>query len=156
MENIYNNLIEYSGISDYIPKDINCFKEFTINSTINVFDNDLKVKEIIKVNITPNIKSTRAIITPVGKSLEGQVLTGKKYIIEGELNIRVDFLSETGRNKIHCLYHVEYFSSSMILHKDIINRISLIPSIFIEDIHGQLVEDSEILVITTILTTLEK
>lgn len=155
MSNIYGELIEYSGISEYIPKDIICCKEFNVDSRIELCEK-YKINEIVKVSVFPRIKSSRVIITPEGKSLEGQVLTGKKYIIEGEINIRVDYIAEGESNTIYCLHYMENFTSSMILHKDMINKILLIPSIFIEGINVQLLSGEEMLAITTILATVEQ
>ncbi|AOR24031.1 SPOCS domain-containing protein [Clostridium taeniosporum] len=155
MINIYENLIEYSGVSEYIPKDISCYKEFNLESVINLSFDRPKMKEIIKTSIKPKINSTRIINTPTGKSLEGQELTGKKYIIEGQVNIRIDYLSETEDNKVHCTRYKQNFSSGIILHRNIVNNSILIPSIFIEQINAELLSNEQALVITTLLSTVE-
>ncbi|MGL5353266.1 MAG: hypothetical protein ACRDA5_08055, partial [Clostridium sp.] len=145
MENIYENLIEYCGVSEYIPKDILCYKEFNVDSIINLNKDNVKMQEVIKVNVFPNIKSTRVINTPRGVSLEGECLTGEKYIMEGEINIRLDYISEDNGNKIYCYNYKKNFASSMVLHKDMINRTVLIPSIFIEGINVQLINTFSLL-----------
>ncbi|MBW6409266.1 SPOCS domain-containing protein [Clostridium weizhouense] len=156
MINIYENLIEYSGISEYIPKDLTCYKEFNLESIIDLPLNRPTLKEIIKVSMKPIINSTRIIDTPQGKSLEGQELTGKKYIIEGEVKLRIDYLAENEKNKIYCIYHKQNFSSGMILHKDMVNSHILIPSIFIEEINAELLSNEQIIVLVTLLSTVEK
>ncbi|MGG7178590.1 hypothetical protein ACQPU1_13395 [Clostridium paraputrificum] len=155
MRNLYKNLIEYSGISKYIPKGLNSYKEVDVESIIKVKKDNIKIKEIVKVSTLSNIMSTRVIKTPVCESLEGQRLTGEKYVIEGELSIRVDYLSKEEVNRIYCLNHKEFFSSSIILHKDLIGGSTLIPSIFIETINGELLSEGEVLVINSILATVE-
>lgn len=156
MSDIYENLIEYSGISEYIPQYINCYKELNLESTVNTPSYRPNIKEIIKVSAAARINSSRIILTPIGKSLEGQELTGKKYIIEGEANIRVDYLSDNEDNKVYCIHHKENFSSGIVLHKDIINSNGLVPSIFIEGINAELLSNKQVFVIITILSVVEK
>ena len=45
MSNIYKNLIEYSGISNYIPKDISCYREFNVDSIVNLTKDRPKLEE---------------------------------------------------------------------------------------------------------------
>lgn len=155
MSNIYKNLIEYSGISNYIPKDISCYREFNVDSIVNLTKDRPKIDEIIKISASHKINSTRIIKTPIGKSLEGQELTGKKYMIEGELNFRVDYLSENEDSKVYCTYYKEYFATSIVLQQDIINSTMFIPTIFIEEINGEVLNNEQVLIITTILASVE-
>lgn len=156
MSNMDGDLIEYSGTSKYIPKNIECFKEFNIDSMIDIELNDRKIKEILRVNTSSEIKEFRVIKTPVGKSLEGENLTGKKCIIEGEIIIRIDYIEDDPNNKMYCKNYRENFSVGITLSKSLLNVNLLIPSIFIEEIEGELLEDNEILVITNMLAVIEK
>ncbi|MGL4774407.1 MAG: SPOCS domain-containing protein [Clostridium sp.] len=155
MHNLNERLIEYGGISEYIPKNISSSRDVDVESIITLCKDNYKIKEVIKVTGKPKIKSQRVIKTPKGVSLEGQVLSGKKFIIEGEVKLRIDYLCEGEENKIYCLHYSENFSAGVVLHKDIISSNNFIPSLFMENIHCDLLSNEEILIITTILATVE-
>lgn len=156
MSNIYENFIEYSGESEYIPKDLHSYKESEIESLIIMPKGGKKINQLVKVSVATEIKGSRIIKTPVRRSLEGQELTGEKYIIKGQLIIRIDYLSQEKANKICCLHYKHDFFQGVTLEKEILGNKQLIPSIFIEAIDSEVLSEEKILIITRIISTVEK
>lgn len=154
MSNIFNNLIEYAGISSYIPKNIRCSKEITLNTTVKLKSSTRNFSEIIKVSVFTEVIYYKVIKTPIGSSLEGQNLTGKKIIIDGLLNLRIDYLSKDS-NKVYCMNYKENFCSTLILNNKFTNKSIFIPTFFVENINAQLVNDNEVFVITSLLSAVE-
>lgn len=85
-------LIEYVGISEYLPNNPNIFKQLNIEETLCLPQNKPDIEQIIKIISEIIIKSTKVIRTPRGKSLEGQTLSGFEIIVEGELKQKFNML----------------------------------------------------------------
>ncbi|MCR3761433.1 hypothetical protein KYB31_20880 [Clostridium felsineum] len=68
---------------------MNYFKQFNIYKTVHFPNRHINLKNEIDYTSRINIVSAKLINTPMGRSIEGQHLTGKKLVILGILNINL-------------------------------------------------------------------
>lgn len=155
MEAYKSNQIEYVGISEYIPKGLKTYKHINVEIFLAVEDIEIEIEDVIKTAVISELKVLRKIKTPVGKSLEGQELTGWKFWSLGELKIRVDYIPKNNENRIYCIQDTKVFSTSIILKdNEFIDRNS-IGSVFIEDIYVNQLNEKEIMVVVNLLIGIE-
>lgn len=154
MSNMVRDTILYNGISDYIPDDINSFTQMNINKVL-ILSNELPfIDEILKVSICTNVAQTKLVKTGIGTSLEGQTLTGYKYLSEGEFIVRIDFCGENANGGIFTFKDTIYFNNATALSIDSSENSRVTESVYIEDIYAQKLSDKEILInISFIFTT---
>jgi hypothetical protein len=154
MSNIVRDRILYSGISEYIPSDISSFTQMSINEILNINEKLPDLDEIIKVSIHPQVRNTKLVKTGIGTSLEGQALTGYKYLSEGEFIIRIDFCGNDSNGCIYTFKDHIYFNNATTLPKNISENSRVSESIYIEDIYAQILSNRELLInISFIFTT---
>lgn len=134
MANIVRNLIEYSGIAEYMPENPCSFKQFSLQEKVTLPCSKPDIEQIIKVMGNICITDTRVIKTPRATSLEGQVLSGWKLIVEGELNQKIEYVADLCDQPVHAAHFNIPFSTFIVLPEcfDISNCINV--SGYIEDI----------------------
>ncbi|MGL5347271.1 MAG: hypothetical protein ACRDA3_07960 [Peptostreptococcaceae bacterium] len=147
MEEYRDDLVEYKGISDYIPEVLNSKKEINLEEIIKIPDKDIEIEEILKVSIAGECTDIRVIDTPIGVSIDGLRLTGKKAIVNISFAIRIEYISKQSSNKIYTLKANKRMITSVILEKEeYIKRVN-IASVFIEDILAKRMGKQDILLI---------
>lgn len=92
MGKVVRDLIEYNGISTYTYCTSN-FRQSHIEQLSHVPNKKADINQIVKVWVDTNVIDTEIIKTPVGRSKEGHVATGKKLLICGDINIKIEYLS---------------------------------------------------------------
>lgn len=155
MSELINSKITYNGISNYIPYDINFFTQSNINKVLKLDDNLCDIDEILKVSVNLKNNRSRLVKTALGTSLEGQCLTGWKYITEGIFNIRFDYCGFDAQSSIYTFKKSIYFNSAIALSEDTNYNYKIIDTIFIEDIFSQVLNKREVLVNINYLFTAE-
>lgn len=95
-ENIVRGSIEYIGINTDIPDNINIFRIFNLCDTIENRAENINIEEIIQVVTRISILEYNLMDTAEGSSIDGQKLTGKKLIVEGVCESKIQYLA---RNK---------------------------------------------------------
>lgn len=88
-----NDLIEILGKASLLPQNLKSFKQIQIHRVLEISEETPNIVEILSISVKDKINNKRLILTPKGTSYEGQILTGKKLIIHGELNIKLEYLS---------------------------------------------------------------
>lgn len=137
MASIVRNLIEYSGIADYLPEDSSTFKQINVEESLCIPKQKPDIEQIVKVICDVEIKNTRVIRTPKAISLEGQILTGWKLIIEGELNQKVEYVADVPEQSVHVAHFSVPFSSFIVLPETFKIGVPVIVNAYIEDIFIQ-------------------
>jgi len=144
MASIVKNLIEYAGIADasQLPA-LNpagaAFKQFTVEENLTIPQAKPDIEQIVRVMAEVIITSTKVIKTPAGTSLEGQILTGWKVIIEGYVNQKIEYVADEPTQSVHAAHFKIPFSTFIVLppspdfSKDKV--VTVIP--YIEDIYAQ-------------------
>ena len=146
MQSIVKNLIEYVGIVDYadLPTSMDSFKQLTVQENLTIPDAKPDIEQIIRVMVEAKITSTKIIETPIGKSLEGQILTGRKIIIEGILNQKIEYVADEPTQAVHAAHFKVPFSTFIVLPEDFEDGtfVTIIP--YIEDIFGEEMDERNI------------
>lgn len=144
MINKNTNLIEYIGLSKYLPKDLNVFKKVSSTNTIKLPENRLDIKYLTKVSANISILETKLITTATGKSFDGLVLSGKKILCYGFINYKFHYISIKETQNIQ-LYTIKIpFVESVITPSNIKEEYSITTSVFVDDIMCTLMSENEI------------
>lgn len=157
MSSIVKNLIEYAGLVDELPVLCApaCFKQFSVQETLTIPCVKPEIEQIIKVMCEIVVTSSRVIRTPKATSAEGQVLTGFKLIVEGELRQKIEYVAEEPTQSVHAAHFNIPFSSFIILPCDYTMGVPLTVTGYIEDIYAQQLDRRNIFKNVTILLVAE-
>lgn len=115
MASIVKNLIEFSGLADSLPVNPTVFKQFTVQETLELPEAKPDIEQIVKVLAQIEINSTRVIRTPAGRSLEGQILTGYKLAVEGEIRQKIEYAADERAQSVHAAHFNVPFSAFIVL-----------------------------------------
>jgi hypothetical protein len=105
---IIKDLIEYYGIEDNLPDLLdNCkFSDIIINNDLSLPDGRMEIKKIVRVSAAISIVGSRIEKNKMAVSIEGQVLTGKRLLVEGLVYLKIEYIDNSGYDTIQ----VECFS----------------------------------------------
>lgn len=156
MSSIVKNLIEYAGITDssQLPT-LNpagaAFKQLTVEENLTIPNAKPDIEQIVRIMAEAVITSTLIIKTPAGTSLEGQILTGWKLIIEGVLNQKIEYVADVPTQPVHAAHFKIPFSTFIVLPADFTKDklVTVIP--YIEDIYAKQVDKRHIFKNVTLL-----
>ncbi|MEG0857422.1 MAG: hypothetical protein RSG52_13185 [Terrisporobacter sp.] len=84
-----------------IPENLNYFKEELLSETIILDYNKPDIESVSEVLVTPEVASYKVISTQVGKSNEGQSLTGYKLVVEIKLTVNVTYVANDCSQSVH-------------------------------------------------------
>jgi hypothetical protein len=137
MASVIKGLIECSGITNVFPENPKAFKQLTVQENITIPSVKPDVEQLLRVIANVEIIATRVIKTPVSTSQEGQVLTGYKLLIEGELNQKIEYVADEPTQSVHAAHFNVPFSTFIILPADFRegSLVTVVP--YIEDIYIQ-------------------
>ncbi|MCY6369538.1 DUF3794 domain-containing protein [Clostridium ganghwense] len=140
MGSVVKGLIDYSGIADIFPKDPKCFKQLTVQENLIIPSVKPDIEQIVRVIAEVIITNTRVIKTPVSISSEGQILTGWKLIVEGELKQKIEYVADEPTQSVHAAHFTVPFSTYIVLPEDFNEGclINVVP--YIEDIYVQQID----------------
>jgi len=91
------------------------FTQFLCEESITVPEQKLDIEDIVSVIVDPEIISLRIIDTPVGCSVEGQKLTGKKLSVEIKMKQKVMYVSQRNVQSVHVVENECYKSVFIVL-----------------------------------------
>lgn len=148
-ENIVRGSIEYIGINNDIPDNINMFKCFTLSHSI---ESHIAVEEIIKTIVRCSILEFNIIDTIEGKSINNRKLTGKKIIVEGICESKVQYIfSNKNEKTLESLkFNIQFCESVIVPSRCNKGNLSYI-NIYIDDINIRKSTGNVILTISGIL-----
>lgn len=134
---IDTNCIEYKGINkpNCDCNDLITFKEFSVSEMLQVPDSNYDINYILKVSSNLNILNKKIFKTPISTSAEGQVLTGLKLGVEGEINTSITYVSNTDEQSLSVInYKSKLYISTPI--PNYINSVqSIEPNLYIESVN---------------------
>jgi len=137
MASIIKGLIEYSGVANNFPEHPLHFKQFTVQEELMLPAAKPDIEQIIRVLAEVEIKHTRVIETPVATSFEGQKLTGKKLLIEGEIFQKIEYVADEPTQAVHAAHFQVPFSAYIVLPDWYSDDAKLTVVPYIEDIYIQ-------------------
>ncbi|GFP74496.1 DUF3794 domain-containing protein [Clostridium fungisolvens] len=153
MASFVSNLIEYSGIADVLPIAPHAFKQFNVQKNVCLPIAKPDIEQLTKIMAEVVIISTRVIKTPVATSLEGQILTGFKLIVEGEVRQKVEYVADEPTQTVHAAHFNIPFSTFIVLPATYVQDTPLVVTGYIEDIYAKQIDERCIFKNITILLT---
>lgn len=136
MGTVIRNLIKYEGIEkcDYID---GVFKQINVDNIFGLPVVKPDIEQIVKVTTDAKILKYELIRTPIGKSLEGQNLTGYKLMIMGDINFKYQYVALEKTQSVHTAHDSVPFCSYIVMPK-IFNPNSIVyPIIIVEDVNSE-------------------
>jgi len=155
MASYVRGLIEYSGVADTLPTTPIAFKQISVQENFEIPCAKPDIEQIIRVVAEVKITSTKIIQTPVATSLEGQVLSGWKLIVEGEVCQKIEYVADEPTQSVHAAHVCIPFSSFIVLPGGWIPGTPVIVKGYIEDIFAKQVGKRKIFKNITILLNAE-
>ena len=151
MKSITRNLIEYIGISEYLPIDIESFKQVYIKNDITLNENKADIDSISKIIAKAKILNTRIIKTPKGISLDGYRLTGYKLLVEGSIYYKIQYTNSDENQSLNLADIDTRFLAFVIMPENFTLGDNFSSSIFIEDINAEILSKRKISINTSLL-----
>ena len=150
--------IDYVGISSDLPVNIKYFKEELFSSIIQRTDEVKDINKIISVSATCSANPIKLVNTKSSTSNEGQTLTGKKLLIELNLDYRIKYTSSSLEKYIYILKSnmtkVMYIVMPTIINdttiEELVRRKKVVIEPIIEDIYASR-RDSDTIYVRTLL-----
>lgn len=109
------NLVEYRGISSSLPKNPTTFTQFNLTNELCIPSQKPDIERILKVDTQVFIDDYKIIKTPVGTSLEGQVLTGYKVIVSGRIKNIIMYVADQEEQSVHSAHFETQFCRFIVL-----------------------------------------
>ncbi|AOR24020.1 DUF3794 domain-containing protein [Clostridium taeniosporum] len=126
-----------------LPKEATYFKEEEISEILTIPCEKPDIENILSVIVSPEIEDLRIVETEVGKSNEGQVLTGSKLVIELRLKEKITYVADEPTQSVHAAHYENLKSFFVIVPNEIdghnvcdllrANRISV--NSYVESVH---------------------
>lgn len=147
MATVVKNLIEIAGLAD--PAVLaalapTVFKQFVVQETLELPEAKPDIEQIVKVIAQVVITSTRVIRTPAGTSMEGQVLTGYKLVVEGEVRQKIEYVADECTQSVHAAHFSVPFSTFIVLPTTYTLGTPVTVTPYIEDIYVELINERTI------------
>lgn len=108
-------LIEISGLADPLPENPLHFKQLSVQENLTIPEEKPDVEQIVSVSADIVITHTKVIVTPVGTSVEGQILTGYKLVVEGKICQQVEYVADEPTQSVHAAHFNMPFSTYIVL-----------------------------------------
>lgn len=136
MSKVQRGLIEYNGINSY-PKNVLNFKQINIENIFSIPSIKPDIKQLVKVYANSEIIHHKIVKTPVGKSLEGQTLTGYKLLISGDIIMKFEYITLEKTQPVHIAHNRFPFCGYIALPENLNKYSTTFPTITIEDIYSE-------------------
>lgn len=137
--------VKVIGVAKDLPIDPKYFTEISIPETIKIPEIKPDMEQLVEVIVQAEIMSMRLVDTPCMKSFEGQMLSGKKLILELKLKEKVVYVADEADQPVHAAHYEEVMRSVFIIVPKSVdgksielllksNKVRVIP--YIEDIYA--------------------
>lgn len=142
MASLIQGLIDYSGVANKneFPTTPKSFKQFTVQENLVIPSVKPDIEQIVRVMAEVKITHTNVIITPISLSYEGQRLTGRKLIVEGELIQKIEYVADEPAQSVHAAHFTVPFSTYIVLDStdysdgDVVTVVPYIEDIYVKQI----------------------
>lgn len=134
MASIINQLIEYDGIDICTVSSYKYFRQFNKEQILCIPVQKPDIEQIVKVWAKASILKHSVIRTPVGVSLEGQVMTGYKLFVLGEIHIKYQYVADYVEQSVHTAEGTIPFCEYVVLPENFSESQTIFPHVAIEDI----------------------
>lgn len=155
MKSVTRNLVEYTYDNPCLPLQSCSFKQFNVDAKQCIPDCKPNIEQLLKVTSEVVINYTKVINTPKGKSLEGTILTGKKVIVEGTIDQRVQYIACEDVQSIHVVHFTTPFLTYVVLPENYTGCTEIVVSGFVEDVTAEVEGCRQIYLNDTLLISTE-
>lgn len=140
MSKFVRDLIEYDGLDKYSNRtcvgiNTDSFKQTNVDVKFCVPCQKPDMEQIAKVKLTKKVVKSKIIKTPVGTSLEGQVITGYKLMVMGELTLKIMYVADEPEQSMHTFHADIPFCEYVVLPEGFSAYGAATPEFYIEDIY---------------------
>lgn len=140
MDKIYRNFVEYNGINIDTKTKFKNFNQINIDYNFKISDEKPDIQSISKVWIDANIDYHEVIKTPRGTSLNGQISTGHKLLVSGDVNLKIEYYSIGYIEVMHIVKGDFPFCNYITLPSDFNNSSMILPYVYIEDMFCEVLD----------------
>ena len=144
MASYVRDLIEYHGIETCGHENASIFKQFNTENTFKLPTEKPDIEQIVKVRGEAKIKDYKIVKTPIGKSLEGQNVTGYKLLVCGTLKIQYEYVANEVTQSVHSAINTFPFCEYVVLPGDFYPQSMMFTTVCIEDMYSQQIGTREI------------
>lgn len=144
--NMIKNLVQYSGVEKKLP-DLMCvkgFKEINLEHYLELPERSMDIRQIISVTAKAEASCTRMKETMSAASFEGQILTGRNLIVEGEIQLKLQYVEGKPSSQAQGISLRRPFCSYVVIDKDIPSGIPIAVKAYIQDIYAKIVDSRNI------------
>lgn len=155
MANVLREMVDGIGITDFkdLPTAPLYFTELAIPETVTIPPQKPDIEQLISVMVDAKVISIKIVTTPVSTSEEGQILTGKKLILEIKLKQKITYVADEPTQSVHAAHFEKVVSSVFVIVPPVIppppatngvaietllKQKKLVVTPYIEDIYGAL------------------
>lgn len=140
MASFIRNSIEYYGIDSLNNRlckvqDAKNFKQSNINLQLCLPKEKPNIGQVLRVKIDKNISKTKLVKTPIGKSIEGQILTGYKMLVMGDIRFEINYVVSRCDQGIHSFHGFVPFCEYVVMPEGFNPEETIVPDIYVEDIY---------------------
>jgi hypothetical protein len=139
MTNGTNSFVQGIGVtpSENLPPSPKYFTQVSIPETVVIPCVKPDMEDLISVAIDADVISTRLIETAEGTSQEGQILLGRKLIVEVKLRQKVKYVADEPTQSVHAAHFEKVVSSIFVVLPKTIDVGDPLVTTPIEDLFNQ-------------------
>lgn len=134
--------------NNILPQNSKYFKEEEVSEILCIPPQKPDMENILSVVISPVVENIRIVDTEVGKSNEGQVLTGKKLVVELRIKEKMTYVADESTQSVHATHYENIKSFFVIVPNELNghdicelvrgNRVTVTP--FIEAVNTRMLD----------------
>lgn len=126
------------------------FKQISIDSKITIPSVKPDIEDILNIDIEPEATNTRIIQTMPSVSLEGQILTANKLIIDGRLNTIIEYVADDTEQTVHAAESSKPFSCFLVIPEEFEPEFSAKITFIVENIYYKKLDERTVFVSVTL------
>lgn len=104
-----------NGTSHQLPENPTYFSQFSISEILTLPDQKPDMEQLVSVTVKPEIIAFHLIDTPCMKSYEGQLLSGKKLIVELNLKEIITYVADKPSQSTHAAHFDKTLKSVFVV-----------------------------------------
>lgn len=133
-------LIRYHGLSDCSCEGLVHFKQMNTDFTFCIPMQKTDIEQITRVWVKPYIIQQKLVRTPKGISLEGQIATGYKLMIVGDISYKVEYVALDVCQGLRTAHTTIPFCGYVVLPEKFNSNSVVTASIEVEDIYSEQID----------------
>lgn len=137
-------LISVYGLSEVFPQDSKAFTELHWQDAAEFSAQKPDAEQLVSISVNVEITRSDCFYTSAGSSCEGRVLTGKKLIVEGKINQKIEYVAAAENQPVYVADLSAPFSTWIGLNPDCQAHQDFEVTAYVEDISARLLDKRRI------------